>query len=1029
MSEQVNAGYESVERVSFIGREKELQEIYQRLSSFSPDQPPLIYIEAPGGMGKTMLLQEVLRRCRQGEWNGKRWFVASDVIDFYHVSTHTLEGLAQALDRVLRPGPQYLINFRRRLRDFQERQRHLAGMMREVTRLRDEMGQALVDDLNAMARQRPVVLAFDTAEQLVYEPDVVQAALGVELEEAGIAVLGWLLTRFLPNVRNLVILIAGRPAPETPPQLLEDLQRAAGKARWMKIELGPFTFDDAMAYWEAVAQQVNERDPQLAGRIRRVPESAREVAWHYTGGSPIMLALMLDYLIRADRLPDEIKVSPQEARQKRGEELKQIRAKLETELIASYQERGGELDDVVRALGWARRGMNRELLAQMLSIEQEEANRLFDAAQQLTFVKYRHEDDRLFLHDEMYSLLWERALRHDPPSAQDAYRRILSYYEAAIEKARQERSPDLYRMMAEEVYYLLRLDPLQGFQRYYYYMKEAYWANQEATAMELRDELLAFWREAEKREQPTAPLERADIICECVLRWIDRAHRRGDYKAAVTLAEKAESIPELSEALQHAGKLVQVELEDLHGRALTYVGQAEQAMLKLETAAELAEKAVPSLEEEFDRWRRRVALAEVYNDLGYTYRVQGMLDKAIESYRRAITLWRQIGEPAEPLHANTLNNLSWALTLRGRFQEALRACRDGLELREALGQDGPRAFSLNTLGLIQVRSDRPKEGVTLCEEALRIFRELAQPRGVGLACIALAEAYRRSSLEYGTPLNQRVQLLKDAVDRANEAMEIFTQDAPERVRRIEALIELGCGYREWMQVRDEPGYPIPTDPQKDQLLDRAERALQAAYDEARDDLPHLALDAHVNRAWLYFFAGDDVRAEQHAGDIFKPDGPWDVVKPYLITADKGLPQEPQNLPRPEILAQLGKAQLLLGRIPLREYLTKLDELERDDKPKEEKRQLAEQWLSQVAEHFTLSLAYDHLFADDFRDLRRAQENIYDALKGFNVAYEFPTFIQGMKQAAAKYHLPEPTHLQRFVEDAFGPLDSLRNGDG
>ncbi|GAB4560281.1 MAG: hypothetical protein Kow0047_06800 [Anaerolineae bacterium] len=1028
MSEQVNAGYESVERVSFIGREKELQEIYQRLSSFSPDQPPLIYIEASGGMGKTMLLQEVLRRCRQGEWNGKRWFVASDVIDFYHVSTHTLEGLAQELDRVLRPGPQYLINFRRRLGEFGERQRDLAGLLSQLANLREALMEDLLRDLNAMANDRRIILAFDTAEQLLYEPDEVQAALGVGIREVGIAALGWLLDRFLPQINNIAILIAGRPAPETPPQLLNDLREAVGDARWKKIDLGPFTLDDAKAYWEAIAQQLQKRDLRLAERIQRVPESAREVAWHYTGGRPIMLALMLDYLIRADRLPDEVKVSPEEARQKTDKEPERIRAKLETELIASYQERGGELDDVVRALGWARRGMNRELLAQMLSIEQEDANRLFDAAKQLTFVKHRHEDDRLFLHDEMYSLLWEHALRHDPPSTQDAYRRILSYYEAAIEKARQERSPGLYRMMAEEVYYLLRLDPLQGFQRYYYYMKEAYWANQEATAMELRDELLAFRREAEQQRRSISPLEHADVTCECVLRWIDRAHRRGKYEAAIIMAERAQTMEALDQAFQRAGDLVRAELDDLYGRSLIYAGtRVKQALETLEKARARAETA--QHHDEFDSWRRRVVLAEIYDDLGYTLRLQGMLDQAIQMYRRSIALYRQIGELAEPLHANTLNNLAWALALRGRFQEALRAARDGLELRELLGHRGPQALSLNTLGLIQTRSDRPREGMQLCEQALKTFRNLNEPRGIGLSCIALAEARRRSSLEYGTALDERVRLLKEAVSAAFEAVEIFNHEARERVRLIEALIELGCGYREWMQVREEPGYPFPTDPQKDQLLDQAERALQAAYDEARDDLPHLALDAHVNRAWLYFFADDDVRAEQCAGDIFKPDGPWGAVKPYLITADKGLPRDPQNLPRPEILAQLGKAQLLLGRIPLRKYLTQLDELERDDKPKEEKRRLAEQWLPQVAEHFTLALAYDHLFADDFRDLRRAQETIYDALKRFNVAYEFPTFIQGMKQAAAKYHLPEPTHLQRFVEDAFGPLDSLRNGDG
>ena len=60
-------------------------------------------------------------------------------------------------------------------------------------------------------RQRQVVLAFDTAERLMYEPDEVQVPLGIDMEETGVEVLPWFLRSFLSQLENIVVLLAARP--------------------------------------------------------------------------------------------------------------------------------------------------------------------------------------------------------------------------------------------------------------------------------------------------------------------------------------------------------------------------------------------------------------------------------------------------------------------------------------------------------------------------------------------------------------------------------------------------------------------------------------------------------------------------------------------------------------------------------------------------------------------------------------------------------------------------------------------------
>ena len=290
-----------------------------------------------------------------------------------------------------------------------------------------------------------------------------------------------------------------------------------------------------------------------------------------------------------------------------------------------------------------------------------------------------------------------------------------------------------------------------------------------------------------------------------------------------------------------------------------------------------------------------------------------------------------------------------------------------------------------------------------------IFRDLAQPRGVGLACIALAEANRRSATSPAAPpLTRQAELFDRAVSLAGEAVAIFREQVPERERLVEALIELGCAYRDWMRIRGLEGYPNDQDPPPAALLADGQRALEEAIVQAQDDFAHRAVDAQVNLAWLYFYAEELQRSEATAKDVLnQPE-----VQRYLIHEGKGLPEVTR--PRPFFWIQLGKLHLLLGCIAMKQH----DTADRE-------KQIA--LIREAAEHFTLALAYDHQFADDFRDLRRGKEIIYNALKGFNLQYKFPVFVLGMEQAANKYRLPRPTHLQRFVEEAFGPLAQLGAG--
>ncbi|RMF31077.1 MAG: tetratricopeptide repeat protein, partial [Chloroflexi bacterium] len=720
-----------------------------------------------------------------------------------------------------------------------------------------------------------VVLALDTAEVLLYEPDPVQRSLA--LAPQGIEARGWLIERFLPSLRNTVVLIAGRPGPA---RLREDLQAALGE-RLIERTLGPLEEPDSLDYFQTVAQAARKRGSEMvAARLEAIPEETRRVIHLYTEGRPILLALTIDYLAVADRLLPEVQTPLEEARAMSPDQLRQVRERLEREIVRAIQETGRRADEAIRALAWTRRGMEARLLARLLETTEEEAEQLLKELRPLSFVKIRPADNRVFLQDEMYALLERHVLRRLPEArARWVYDTILQFYDEEIEKARRDlqrlqAAPEapldqlertrvrLQNAIAERVHYALRRDPERGFEAYYRAAEETFIAYHRALDMQLRAELLEFLEQA--------PEEAKAIIADRAtwdlgVRWIKRSIVFARYDEAVQIAIRLRA--EAADLMERLGPVAEAELSVWEGWARAYAGQdLDLAEDRLRAAIEALVRLQPRTP--FEREQRRALLARAHNNLGYLLRVRGRFREAAEQYRRALPLWRALGPDFESEAANTLNNLAWALAEAGKFGQALRFCRDALELRRRLGPRYPIALSLNTLAMIQIRNDQPDQAADLARQALTIFYDLENWRGIGLASRALAEALRRKAwIPYRYTPEAQEELLKEARRLADEAVAVFTHRVEERSRLIESLIELGCIYRDWIRVHPLASTLEATD--REEMALRAERTLQRAADEAGETFPHLRVDAQVNLAWLYFYAGRPEKAEEAVETVFQ----------------------------------------------------------------------------------------------------------------------------------------------------------------
>ena len=1005
----------------------------------------------------------MLRRCQAGgPWARPGLQAMSGLLDFYHTTNHTLEGLTQALRNALAPAPGegLFTLYDEVYQDLLQKKYDLAGMLKELSTLRDSMTRVFLDDLNHIARESRLVLAFDTGERLLYETDRIQERLGLEPER--VPILDWLLRELLPHLHNTVVLLAGRPKPE---QLRADLRRALGD-HLLECELGPFSPDDTGDYFDAVAARLRQAGEQVgrdegaaaagqieaaAQRVADISRSTREVIWWLTAGQPILLSLTVDYLLASDQLHPAVLEPVEAVREWSSDHLEAIRKELKADLVRFWRETGRVVDPVIEALTWARRGLDAELLAHVASLwrddrpDLEEAGRLLQDARGLSFVKFRPEDERLFLHDEMYALLdehWRSKVVR--PAREEIYQAILSCYKNRILQERgqvrelwtprsekipdwdrtplgQPKPPDnpellakalktLYHSMSEEAYYRLRRDPVDGFQTYQVYAQEARWASEETLEYLLRSEILIFLDE-HKGEERFDGLSRAEVDIDTGLRRQMRYNtsRRED---AVTVAERTGS--ECADLLAAAGQLAPVHLKALEAEARIFLGvELERAQVLLEETVikELGAYTPPA--DTLKRWQRDILWAEVHNNLGYLCRILGWFHRAEENYRQAVAQWRTLEQNEEDKlrrsalraqHANTLNNRALALAELGRFEKAQTFCEDALNMRQELGSRAPVAFSLNTLGMILLRNDKPHQARVQCERALGFFRDLDQPRGIGLASTALAEAMRRmSGIEHLYAPEEIADLLRRAAAHATDAVQIFADVVHELPRLIEAFIERGCVLRHWTWLRSqyEPD-PNKDDPDQATLARMAEQDLRQAAELAGDQLIFRHLDARVNLAWLYYYmARYDLftyrTAEEEASAAIAS-----VPEEYRWNQEHSLPdpQDP-NLPHKFYWSLLGKAYMVLGQIPMQQF----EEGKLDPRPS----------LRQAGKCYTLALAYDELFSPDYRDIRRAIHRIYGRTKRRNKK-ELAWLFEGVSEAAHELNLAEPTRLQKELDE-------------
>jgi len=974
-----------------VGREQELQAIRQTIA----DQPKTYVLAfiGPGGIGKTRLLEEVGNPMGVFAIDGLD-FVWSGIVDLYYPETHSNSGMESTIINGLSSNvpeiEQYFEDYWKEREKFERLRREMIGASR-LEELRAHLTQTFVQDYNRIAAQHRMVLAFDTAELIQFESDVIQRVC--QVEEEAIIVKGWLVD-VIPHMANTVVLLAGRAETESQEKLWADFhstfkrEAKKGKLVFQTFELKGFTLRESLDYFDeltAIARAEGRKEEAQA--IEQLPSEVRYILHECTDGRPVRLGLAIDLAVHGKDISDLL---PPPAEDGTTPKLtwEQIEPRMIHELEELYLDY--PVGPILRHLAVTRLGLDASLLRYLEPGRSEhDCRNWLQQMMAFSFVKTRPGGDTLFLHDEMYELLERHWILPEQPEQMawarskyaEIYRKIANYYENQLSELEGDGEHE-QELMIKILHYRLRADSKQGYENYAKWDEFAIKGHQAGLDMRLRDQALRFHNvPGNQRLSDLQGLPRDAIDRDCAVRWVKRYSAKAQYSRAIEVAETILSFgPEPYRSLvkkppkavrtikgplrKDARRIFGVDdplfwahLLATYSEVLLFHGAPEaQARQLLDKTVELL---AAGEEEDYRRWWRTRILARAYNRLGYAHWTTRRYRLSNEYNHTALHYYRQLDIRDEM--AETLNNAAYVYALLGDISRAEKWIDDALELRRELRQGYPLALSLNTRGLIHLQAGEPHRALPRCKEALSVCQGLEDWRGQGMAYNALGLVYRKvgNLNRLGVyKFDQALDFYKKAEDALHAAVRIFKEEVPERIRRVVAYNELGSVHRDWAILLQEAG-------QEEEATQRFEQAL-ASYEEAirvaEDEWP-------VDRADSY----------EDMADVFALQGQLDRAEEYLEKAEALVPDEYRLVEGGgfrEITEPVEGFWQIMGKV----HLARGHNISRPIRGLESLTEEQEAVLLKAVEQYALATAYFLQYSPHLELHKETFEAVYDRLK-------------------------------------------------
>ncbi|MCA9942981.1 MAG: ATP-binding protein [Anaerolineales bacterium] len=373
-----------------VSRSEEMHQIRQAIYQTSSDCH-IVLIAGPGGLGKTRMIEEALRRLghesmRQlygrpaDDWQhqfGKK-AIACNLLDFSDIRLHSRDFFLETIGSSLTWNG--VVEFSRH-EMARARQRRLMDAGAAYSLVEKATEAAEIDfrrDYHKAAGMYRLVIPLDTTEQLsiISSGWLLERQL-LEPKEIAFSTQQWLVDQIeYGRFPNSTLLIAGREEEGEHyfAMLSEAVEKASKPTRLTVLNLEPFGEAETRSFfvtlrddWQKRPQNNLAQDVADTLDVLIDDEEQLRLLHLYTGGQPIRLSLYTDILIEGRTIPEPLQDSLLQAYDRVGsgvetDEMLTARQEIEGEFVRLLFSQPGLRSQILQALVRATRGLKAEQL-------------------------------------------------------------------------------------------------------------------------------------------------------------------------------------------------------------------------------------------------------------------------------------------------------------------------------------------------------------------------------------------------------------------------------------------------------------------------------------------------------------------------------------------------------------------------------------------------------------------------------------------------------------------------------------------
>ena len=711
----------------FVGREDALNVFYARFA-YRHMQNGVYYVAA-GGLGKSWLLEQIMFENQKIPTR-----TVKEIIDFSDTQNHNVRGLQFTIKGRLNSPEDF--------RTFDEVVEHLNAVRQKedvhpsmVASLETRANRVFIRCCQEAVKGKEIILFFDTFEKV-----------------QDLFVGKWFVEMFLPEVRDPIVVIAGRPEPQ------------AAK------------MPDNVVVFKLSGLSEEEVKELL---LKRMPAFSQDVVhdiWYSTNGAPLLINLICDLHepLRSNylsQLGDGVDI--------------RNRRDLQKGLMGLFAERI-PINFVIWAMAYLKRRFDLAMLNYLVknskSISFTNYEGMYDELKEYVYIKRDAEQQVHLLHDEIQRMVSEFILDdvdHDRRFRNELYDLIVNhYYPILFDEAQNDTNQVLaqeflrhYRV--EQIGYIFDRDVASGITRY----EEL--RNKEIDITRDYDFEELLW--GETRQHLSSFSDSGYQVCKQRGSWL---FRNSLFQKA---AEHYQFMLTKDAYMEHKADIMQS-----YGFMLMRDGEIEQSI-------DIFEQSISFIATNDFR-----GLATVENNLGQAKREGGKWGEAINHFGSCIRYASLARDESEKVGAYI--NRGELYSLQGKYESAKNQCVKALEILEKINlstEDNIRRFiyAKMYLGMAFRHSGNYEMAKEYYDEALKIANDVNNREAI---CRVLQELGINSHL-MGRKLRRDFENVVDACVLQTSAWQYLT-DALEIAWEVNARRLMAHGLNRLAKVYREIHY-------------------------------------------------------------------------------------------------------------------------------------------------------------------------------------------------------------------------------